>query len=236
MMDTNLSEFLNEKNIKVVHFDRQPENLTDIVEEHCKTKVSFVDEFESRVIDSKFQVLHEHSDIEARYIKGGSATFIFDGGDVYHEVTLNKDDLIVIPPNVPHCLKSDPNAYFNVKRFFTKENGWSAILTMKYDLANELKSSPKIVEKIQKCDKYAQHVYATLCNNVFYKLKNLEYDFHAPWQISWRSAGGLVAEIRINNETYLDWYCSGNEGSVHYEFIDDLNYIGWDVYVEDDHR
>lgn len=44
---------------------------------------------------------------------------------------------------------------------------------------------------------------------------------------SWRYAGGLVADIRENGESYIDFYCSGREGEIDQEVLDDLSTLGW---------
>ena len=78
---------------------------------------------------------------------------------------------------------------------------------MDRDLEEDLKADALIMEKV-KDDRYAQNVYASLCNmrwqpeEVWPVLKD-EY-----WSCSWRSAGGLVARLRSRGD-YMDWYCSG---------------------------
>jgi hypothetical protein len=84
----------------------------------------------------------------------------------------------------------------------------------------------------QKCqnDKYAQNLYAALCNNRFFK--NTE-----EWTCSWRHAGGIVADLRNKGEDYMDWYCSGigdiqgylPEGEVSSEITQDLLNLGWHI-------
>lgn len=49
---------------------------------------------------------------------------------------------------------------------------------------------------------------------------------------SWRYAGGLVASIRDCGENYLDFYCSGDEGSLAAE--EDLNKLGWYLLEQED--
>ena len=62
------------------------------------------------------------------------------------------------------------------------------------------------------------------------------------WSCSWRSAGGIVAELRGQGD-YIDWYCSGimgvgeadsfqgyvSESTVTDEIRQDLFAIGWTV-------
>ena len=115
---------------------------------------------------------------------------------------------------------------------------------MDRDLENDMKNSPWFLEKI-KLDCYAQNIYAALCNmrwqpqDIWPVLKD-EY-----WSCSWRSAGGIVANLR-GNERYIDWYCSGigneelghglagvdgtgfvPEGTVTEEVAKDLLKLGW---------
>lgn len=70
--------------------------------------------------------------------------------------------------------------------------------------------------------------YAALCNmqwemiqklpedeKIMEKLKGINSEM---WSCSWRYAGGVIADIRNSNynvtEDYMDFYCSGNEGTV----------------------
>jgi hypothetical protein len=113
---------------------------------------------------------------------------------------------------------------------------------MKASLEYDLLKTDWIVYKCKNSDKYAQNLYAALCNNLFYK--NDE-----EWSCSWRYAGGIVAEIRddgklidlYNHRTgdYMDWYCSGigsdpeigyvAEGEVTSEIANDFLNLGWIV-------
>lgn len=66
-------------------------------------------------------------------------------------------------------------------------------------------------DKVRGRDDYAQNLYAAMCNirwqptEVFPILKD-EY-----WSASWRSAGGIVANLRGGGD-YMDYYCSGMGG------------------------
>lgn len=83
---------------------------------------------------------------------------------------------------------------------------------MERDLEQDLWRSDEFLHKIRTRKDYAQNVYAALCNmrwqpaEVFPILKD-EY-----WSVSWRGAGGLVADFRGCGEDYMDWYCSGMGG------------------------
>jgi hypothetical protein len=61
--------------------------------------------------------------------------------------------------------------------------------------------------------KFANKLYANLCNLVWY-----DYINDIVISLSWRGAGGFVAGIRntlLNtNEDYMDFYCAGHEGIV----------------------
>ncbi len=94
------------------------------------------------------------------------------------------------------------------------------------DLEQDLLKSELFLEKV-KDFKYAQSLYAALCNNDFIKGD----DDKEPWCCSWRYAGGLVSRMRGNND-YMEFYCSGiggniTEGDVTGEISQDLGEIGW---------
>lgn len=73
---------------------------------------------------------------------------------------------------------------------------------------------------------FAIKLYSTLCNNVCYREDSEFY-------CSWRYAGGLVSYLRRCsldcNETYLDFYMSGNEGFIFPDIEQILEEIGWKV-------
>ena len=110
-----------------------------------------------------------------------------------------------------------------------------------------------IVNKICTSKVYAQNFYAALCNVEWFEgdelFARLRGDF---WGCSWRSAGGIVADIRGEGD-YMDWYCSGMmtshpdddigrdaeltrgyvpEGTVTAEIRQDLAQIGWRPVVD----
>ena len=110
---------------------------------------------------------------------------------------------------------------------------------MKSSLEQDLFKTEWIRYKCQQSPKYAQNLYAALCNNRFFKDDE-------EWTCSWRYAGGIVADL-VNTETkydlyshrsgdYMDWYCSGvasgkngyvSEGEITPEISSDLLNLGW---------
>lgn len=106
--------------------------------------------------------------------------------------------------------------------------------------------------------KYAQRMYAALCNNVWVhtsKPKNYQeiqekgwispvYKSRPAWEFStsWRGAGAMVAQIR-KGEDYMDYYCSGiinhdavDESKICEEIEIDLNKMGWEHDKDYDER
>lgn len=95
----------------------------------------------------------------------------------------------------------------------------------------DLFKSDLIVAKC-KNERYAQNLYAALCNNRFFKNDK-------EWTCSWRVSGGLIADLRNCGEEYIDWYCSGILLSDQDEYVEesiitdeiraDLLSLGWTV-------
>ena len=75
---------------------------------------------------------------------------------------------------------------------------------MEYDL----RSTEWICDKVKESRVYAQNLYAAICNNDFQKLAVIPILKDQRWSASWRSAGGIVADMREEGD-YIDWYCSG---------------------------
>jgi hypothetical protein len=101
---------------------------------------------------------------------------------------------------------------------------------MKPNLDIDLFKTDWIVSKCVNSDVYSQNLYAAICNNLFYKEDE-------EWSASWRTAGGIVADLRNKGESYIDHYCSGMidkegyapEGFVTDEIRKDLLKIGWTI-------
>jgi hypothetical protein len=119
------------------------------------------------------------------------------------------------------------------------------------DLEYDLRSTDWILEKARNSDSYAQNIYAALCNMQWCNVKGqdpkvtLEILKENFWSCSWRSAGGIVANMQQKGD-YIDWYCSGignddtgyglthtdgkgyvPEGHVTDEIREDLRLLGW---------
>ncbi len=80
----------------------------------------------------------------------------------------------------------------------------SRINNMEYDLL----TTDWILEKVRSDDAYAQNLYAAMCNNGFIKLDVIPVLKGEEWGCSWRSAGGIIADMQEKGD-YIDWYCSG---------------------------
>ena len=87
---------------------------------------------------------------------------------------------------------------------------------MEWDLGTE-----KIRKKLDDL-LYAYKLYNALCNNEWISTKSKDI-----YQCSWRHAGSIVAHNRRYNESYMDFYCTGEEGQIDQEIAEDLLEIGW---------
>lgn len=102
-----------------------------------------------------------------------------------------------------------------------------------------------MLTKVRERDNYAQNLYAAICNNDFQQLDVIPILKNQTWAASWRSAGGIVANMREQGD-YIDWYCSGigdglgngdttgtkgyvPEGLITDEIRNDLQQLGWVV-------
>lgn len=75
---------------------------------------------------------------------------------------------------------------------------------MEYDL----RSTQWMIDKVKNDDVYAQHLYASMCNNDFTKNEVWPILTEKKWSCSWRHAGGIIADMQQKGD-YIDWYCSG---------------------------
>lgn len=110
----------------------------------------------------------------------------------------------------------------------------------KNNLEYDLRSTQWIIDKC-KVDKYAQNVYAALCNVTWIKNEIIPVLRDEEWGCSWRYAGGIIAHLRGEGD-YVDWYCSGigpsdesgfvSEGTVTEEIEQDFAKLGWYKFKE----
>ena len=115
----------------------------------------------------------------------------------------------------------------------------------KNNMEYDLRSTDWVLDKVRASDAYAQNLYAAICNNDFCKREMWPILKEEYWSASWRSAGGIIADMRKEGD-YIDWYCSGignnetgyglthrqangyvPESVVTEEIKDDLFKLGW---------
>ena len=104
----------------------------------------------------------------------------------------------------------------NVKAMIKMYNSWAeqdeANLTdtnwQENNMEFDMRSSDWMVAKVRSSRVYAQNLYAAMCNNEFQEFDVWPILKDDRWSASWRSAGGIVADLRGEGD-YIDWYCSG---------------------------
>jgi hypothetical protein len=89
---------------------------------------------------------------------------------------------------------------------------------MAADLENDLNASEAVKAAVQDLG-FAVRLYSALCNEWSRDSET--------WACSWRYAGGLVADLRDQGETYLDFYGRGSEGHVASDVRGLLAALGW---------
>jgi len=83
-------------------------------------------------------------------------------------------------------------------------------MLIEHDMADDMSQSHMILEKV-KNNRYAQNLYAAMCNMQWQKNEVWPVLKNELWAVTWRSAGGIVAELQGQGD-YLSWYCSGMGG------------------------
>jgi len=76
------------------------------------------------------------------------------------------------------------------------------------NLEHDLRSNTWICDKAKASEVYAQNLYAALCNQTWQQQEMWQVLKNQTWSCSWRSAGGIIADMREQGD-YIDWYCSG---------------------------
>jgi hypothetical protein len=118
------------------------------------------------------------------------------------------------------------------------------------DLEYDLRTTSWILAKVRESDRYAQNLYAAMCNMTWQSREFWQELKGETWSCSWRHAGGIIADMQQKGD-YIDWYCSGMgglnqeydgeesnetwqkrtgyvpEGTVTEEIELDLNKLGW---------
>lgn len=92
------------------------------------------------------------------------------------------------------------------------------------DLELDLRCSKEISDKCKSSKDYSYKLYSSLCNNKF-KKKDKVCDY------SFRVVSGIIANLNQSGD-YIDWYCSGFEGTIDNEVLKDLMNLGWELYAE----
>jgi len=100
----------------------------------------------------------------------------------------------------------------------------------KDNLEYDLRSTKWICDKVKASDSYAQNLYAAMCNMQFQKLDVMPILKDQRWSCSWRSAGGIIADMREKGD-YIDWYCSGSGGFASHELDENDQYMEKMKYV-----
>ena len=90
---------------------------------------------------------------------------------------------------------------------------WQTPESMKNNMEYDLVTTDWILEKVRASESYAQNLYAAMCNNDFIKREMWPILKEEKWSCSWRSAGGIIADMRQEGD-YIDWYCSGIGGQI----------------------
>ena len=106
--------------------------------------------------------------------------------------------------------KELPEIYINIWKT-AKEQDEANIVDPEWQKDNmeyDLRSTQWIIDKTKNDDVYAQHLYASMCNNDFTKNDVWPILTEKRWSCSWRHAGGIIADMQEKGD-YIDWYCSG---------------------------
>jgi hypothetical protein len=103
----------------------------------------------------------------------------------------------------------------------------------RYSMTEDMKNAAWFVEKVKNSKSYAQNLYCAMCNMQWQKAEVMPILKDELWSASWRSSGGIVADLRNQGEDYLDYYCSGIKGGMSYDPNDDDEYFEKKGYVSE---
>jgi len=79
---------------------------------------------------------------------------------------------------------------------------------MEHNMLNDIMDCQWLKDKVRASNSYAQNLYAAMCNMEWQKRDVMPILKDERWGCSWRSAGGIIAQIQGKGD-YMDWYCSG---------------------------
>jgi proteic killer suppression protein len=144
-----------------------------------------------------------------------------------------------------HALKGDLKGQWAKMEAQRRQTPEYRINNMEYDMSQ----ADWFLSRVRSSDTYAQNLYAAMCNSTFQKQDVWLILKDAYWSCTWRSAGGIVADLQDKGGDYMDWYCSGigdglgngdtdgtrnfvSEGTVTDEIATDLALLGWRVAEE----
>jgi len=105
-------------------------------------------------------------------------------------------------------------------------------MVIEHDMAEDMSDCDWFVAKVKASDTYAQNLYAAMCNMQWQKSETWPVLKDELWSCTWRSAGGIVAELQGQGD-YLDWYCSGIYGSGGYEDDPIPGYVNESVITDE---
>ncbi len=145
--------------------------------------------------------------------------------------------------------KEPSEAYLDMFDKILEDNKKRILEIRENDLEYDLRTTQWILDKVRASDTYAQNLYAAMCNNSFMKIEIIPMLKEDTWSCSWRSAGGIIADMREQGD-YINWYCSGigeglgngdidgtksyvAESTVTSEIKQDLEKLGWLVICDE---
>jgi hypothetical protein len=112
------------------------------------------------------------------------------------------------------------------------ENKFNEPKSRENNLEYDLLTTDWILEKVRDSDVYAQNLYAAMCNREFQKLDVIPILKEETWSVSWRYAGGIIADMRERGD-YINWYCSGiRDLSLSEEEVHNLSFEEKEHYLE----
>lgn len=104
--------------------------------------------------------------------------------------------------------------------------GLTGLAMSVYNLERDLVANEAIREAVQTDRTFANELYAALCNNQFIHVRMGDHE-NDYWSCTWRYAGEIVAHIESLGGDYMDYYCTGNEGTISPRVESALAAIGW---------